>query len=75
MKGLNKKRHHKQAENGFTLVEVMVAGIIMGGVMISVSQLASQTIAGNSNQKQRFNIEAAINNDMQLIQQQDHNNL
>ena len=42
MKGLNKKRNHNQAEQGFTLVEVMVAGIIMGGVMISVEVLYIQ---------------------------------
>ena len=39
--------------------------------MIGVSQLAAQAMAGNNNQKNRFNIEAAINNDMQIIQQKD----
>lgn len=71
MKRLFKQPFQHKVEQGFTLVEVMIAGLIMGGTMIGVSQLATQAMAGNNNQKNRFNIEAAINNDMQLIQQKD----
>ena len=39
--------------------------------MIGVSKLAAQAMAGNNNQISRANIEAAINNDIQLIQQKD----
>ena len=49
----------------------MIAGLIMGGTMIGVSKLAAQAMAGNNNQISRANIEAAINNDMQMIQQKD----
>jgi type II secretory pathway pseudopilin PulG len=71
MKRLINKNRQYQAEQAFTLVEVMIAGLIMGGMMVGVSQLSIKAMAGNNNQKNRFYIEAAINNDMQLIQQKD----
>ena len=71
MRKLLKQSSQHRVEQGFTLVEVMIAGLIMGGTMIGVSKLAAQAMAGNNNQISRANIEAAINNDMQLIQQKD----
>ena len=46
MKRIIKKQGQQQEEQGFTLVEVMIAGLIMGGIMVGVSQLAAQAMAG-----------------------------
>lgn len=60
-----------QKDQGFTLVEVIISGLVMGGIMVSVAQLAGRAMVGSNNQKDRQTIEAAINNDIQLLQQAD----
>ena len=60
-----------QKDQGFTLVEVIISGLVMGGMMVSVAQLAGKAMIGSNNQKDRQTIEAAINNDIQLLQQAD----
>ena len=69
-------RHSRQTSNnhfssGFTLVEVLIAGAIMAGTMIGIARFSSAALAISSNQKDRQAIEAAINNNIQLIQQSD----
>jgi type II secretory pathway pseudopilin PulG len=60
-----------KTDQGFTLVEVIISGLVMGGMMVSVAQLAGKAMIGSNNQKDRQTIEAAINNDIQLLQQAD----
>ena len=57
--------------NGFTLIETMVAGIIMSLTLVAVSRLSISAISTSSHQTIRRKIEAAINNDIQLLQQAD----
>lgn len=63
------KKH--QQDQGFTLIEVIISGLVMGVMMVSVAQLAGKAMVGSTNQKDRQTIEAAINNDIQLLQQAD----
>ena len=63
------KKH--QQDQGFTLIEVVISGLIMGVMMVSVAQLAGKAMVGSNKQKDRQAIEAAINNDIQLLQQAD----
>ena len=72
-KKMIKKRISRSAfqSNGFTLIETMVAGLIMSIVLVSVSRLSISAIATSSHQTIRRKIEAAINNDIQLLQQAD----
>ena len=76
------KRHHKQACSrtrhwrtarieGFTLVEVLIAGSILFMVMVAVSRISVQSITSGRNRMKRDRIEAAIHNNIQLIQQAD----
>lgn len=58
-------------KNGFTLVETMIAGLIMSIVLVAVSRFSISAIATSSDQSIRRNIEAAMDNDIQLIQQTD----
>jgi len=68
----------KQRENqlvktkcGFTLVETMVAGAVMSLILIAVSRFSISSIAISQQQSERRRLEAAINNDIQLLQQAD----
>ena len=56
---------------GFTLVEVLVAGTILLMVMVGVSRVSVQSITSGRNRMERDRIEAAIHNNIQLIQQAD----
>lgn len=70
------KNHHlihqtKNRLNGFTLIETMVAGLIMSLTLVAVSRFSISAISTSSHQTIRRKIEAAINNDIQLLQQAD----
>ena len=66
-----RKRSPLTGLNGFTLIETMVAGLIMSLTLIAVSRLSISAISTSSHQTIRRKIEAAINNDIQLLQQAD----
>ena len=57
--------------NGFTLIETMVAGLIMSLTLVAVARLSISAISTSSHQTIRRKIEAAVNNDIQLLQQAD----
>ena len=57
--------------NGFTLIETMVAGLIMSLTLVAVSRFSISAISTSSHQTIRRKIEAAVNNDIQLLQQAD----
>ena len=61
----------KPINRGFTLVEVLVAGTILLMVMVGVSRVSVQSITSGRNRMERDRIEAAIHNNIQLIQQAD----
>ena len=61
----------KRNLNGFTLIETMVAGLIMSITLVAVSRLSISAISTSSHQTIRRKIESAINNDIQLLQQAD----
>ena len=66
-----RKTSNNHFNNGFTLVEVLIAGVIMASTMIGIARFSSAALAISSNQKDRQALEAAINNNIQLIQQSD----
>ena len=61
----------KAIKTGFTLVEVLVAGSILLMVMVGVSRISVQSITSGRNRMERDRIEAAIHNNIQLLQQAD----
>ena len=61
--------HH--SINGFTLIETIVAGLIMSLTLVAVSRVSISAISTSSHQTIRRKIEAAVNNDIQLLQQAD----
>lgn len=66
-----RKQSNNHFNNGFTLVEVLIAGAIMASTMIGIARFSSAALAISSNQKDRQALEATINNNIQLIQQSD----
>ena len=58
-------------DNGFTLVEVVVAGAIFISIMSAVAEISVSSLAGSKNLSKRNSIEAAVSNDIQLLQQAD----
>lgn len=61
----------KRANNGFTMAEVLIAGSVLLIVMVGVSRISVQSITSGRNRMERDRIEAAIHNNIQLIQQAD----
>ena len=61
----------RSANQGFTLVEALIAGVLMTFVMTSVGRLSVTALASSSNQKERSRIEGAIENSIQKIQNLD----
>ena len=59
------------AEQGFSIVESVVAGVLLVAVMGGVSRLSVSALASSSNQSERVRIEAAINDNIQLLQMED----
>ena len=67
-----KRRMRKQSKSsGFTLVEVVIAGVILVSTMTAVAQMSVSALAGSKNRNVRTNIEDAINYDIQLLQKAD----
>jgi type II secretory pathway pseudopilin PulG len=56
---------------GFTMVEVIIAGLLMASAMTAFARLAISSMQASSNQLERTRIEAAINDNIQLIQRAD----
>ena len=56
---------------GFTLVEALIAGVLMTFVIASVGRLSLAALASSGNQKERNRIEGAIENSIQNIQHLD----
>ena len=61
----------RQSADGFTMVEVVLAGVMLVSVMTAVAQMSVSALAGSRNLSMRTGMEAAVNNDIQLIQQAD----
>ncbi|WP_114994001.1 prepilin-type N-terminal cleavage/methylation domain-containing protein [Synechococcus sp. UW179A] len=59
------------ARDGFTMVEVLIAGVIMLIVMVGTARISIQSITSGRHRIERDKIEAAIHNNIQLIQQAD----
>ena len=53
------------------MVEVVIAGVMLVSVMTAVAQMSVSALAGSRNLSTRTRMEAAVNNDSQLLQQAD----
>ena len=57
--------------SGFTMIETLIAGVIVVAVMTAVGRFGISAMAASQNQSSRNSIEASINDHIQLVQMQD----
>ncbi len=69
--GKQKNKHRRRTANGFTMVEVVIAGVILVSTMTAVAQMGVLALAGSKNRDFRKDIEEAVNYDIQLLQKSD----
>ena len=67
----HRKNKSRRSTEAFTLVEVLIAGVLLTAVLTAVARFSSQAMASSNHQKDRQAIEASINDNIQLIQQAD----
>ena len=58
-------------QHGFTLLETLIAGVLVIMTMTAVARMGTSALAGSSNYADRRKIEADIETHIQLIQQAD----
>ena len=61
----------ERTRNGFTLIETLIAGVLLTLVMTAVGRMSVSALAGSSNLAERRRVEEAIENHIQLVQQAD----
>ena len=71
LKKIKSKITRSRGNQGFTLVETLIAGLLLTLVMTAVGRLSLSAMAGSSNLAERRKVEAAIDNHIQLVQQAD----
>ena len=67
----NPRSPHILGTYGFTMIETLVAGIILLVVLVVVSRISILSITSGRNRVERDRIEAAILNNIQALQQAD----
>jgi len=71
-KTLHQNRKSKaMSSNGFSMVEVLIAGILLASSAAAVSRLSVSALAGSAKISERTKIEAAINDNIQTMQMED----
>ena len=68
---LQQVKTQASSAKGFTLIETLIAGLLLTLVMTAVGRMSVSALAGSSNISDRRRIEQAIENHIQLIQQAD----
>ena len=66
---LRRKKHRQSS--GFTLIETLIAGLVVAAAMTAVGRLGASSMVTSRHQSNRNIIEADINNHIQLVQMQD----
>ena len=65
------KRQRRRHQNGFSMIETMIAGVLLASSLTAVSRMSISALSGSRTSSYRAQIEAAINNDIQIIQKED----
>ena len=65
------KRQRSYHQNGFSMIETMIAGLLLASSLTAVSRMSISALSGSKTSSYRAQIEAAINNDIQTMQKED----
>ena len=65
------KRQRSRHQNGFSMIETMIAGVLLASSLTAVSRISISALSGSRTSSYRAQIEAAINNDIQTMQKED----
>ena len=68
---LNQRNRRNCYQQGFTLVETLIAGLLMILIMAAIGRMGVASLASSGTLAERRRIEEAIENHIQLIQQAD----
>ena len=68
---LRRRRKNRLQSSGFTLIETLIAGVVVGAAMTAVGRLGASSMVTSRHQSSRNMIEAAIKDHIQLVQMQD----
>ena len=66
-----RRRKSRKPGNGFSLVEVLIAGILLASALAAVSRISVAALSGSASLSDRARIEAAINDNIQAMQKED----
>ena len=69
--GWYRKPQSRNDSSGFTLIEVLIAGVILAASMTALSRLSLASVAVSKKQLTRTSIEAVITADIQILQKAD----
>ena len=67
----SKSKIIKSNANGFSMVEVLIAGVLLASALTAVSRIMVTVLGGSGNLATRAKIEAAINDNIQTHQKED----
>ena len=72
----NKKRYQclnrlKREASGFSMVEVLIAGVLLASALAAVSRISVAALSGSARLSDRARIESAINDNIQAMQKED----
>ena len=65
------KRQRSNRQNGFSMIETMIAGVLLASSLTAVSRMSITALSGSRTSSYRAQIEAAINNNIQTMQKED----
>ena len=65
------KRQRSNRQNGFSMIETMIAGVLLASSLTAVSRMSISALSGSRTSSYRAQIEAAINNNIQTMQKED----
>ena len=65
------KRQRSNHQNGFSMIETMIAGVLLASSLTAVSRMSITALSGSRTSSYRAQIEAAINNNIQTMQKED----
>ena len=68
---LQQVKKQTPSANGFTLIETLIAGLLLTLVISAVGRMGVSTLVGGNKAQNRYLIEQAIENHIQMIQQAD----